>query len=137
MTGKTWWVDTDFGPEDKEDPELTMQRYISDGKLEMIKPRDVVWINSSKMAPGVDFLKRSIQPHHIRDQNNSDVFAAALSIVASREELICGGVPGLEIGPSMMVDRCIADAHSDAIYPPIFHKFREQGIYCLRFFERG
>jgi hypothetical protein len=60
---------------------------------------------------------------------------SALSVAANKDELIIGGVPGLDYSPDMIVDKELAHACSQGIFPPIFHKFRSRGIYCLRFFK--
>jgi calpain, invertebrate len=35
----------------------------------------------------------------------------------------------------MKVNAFVANAMSSGVYPPVFHKFSERGIYVLRFFK--
>ncbi len=62
-------------------------------------------------------------------------FVSAMSVLATRDELIMGGRQGLETSPDMIVDKEIASIMSKGVYPPIFHKFRQIGLYVLRFFK--
>lgn len=55
--------------------------------------------------------------------------------MANRDELIIGGMKNMEYDPDMIVDKEIARSMSKGVFPPIFHKFRTRGIYCLRFFK--
>lgn len=58
-----------------------------------------------------------------------------MSIVASRDELIIGGRRGMEYDPEMIVDKEIAMLLCNGLYPPIFHKYRSRGLFCLRIFK--
>jgi hypothetical protein len=58
-----------------------------------------------------------------------------LEIVASKRELLLGGPKGLTLCEHMIIDESISDSCSSGIFPPIFHKYRERGLYCLRFFK--
>ena len=49
---------------------------------------------------------------------------SALSVLATRDELIIGGRRGLEYDKDMIIDKELADILSKGVYPPIFHKFR-------------
>ena len=60
---------------------------------------------------------------------------SALSVAANRDELIVGGVKGMDYTKNMVVDKEFAHSCSSGVFPPIFHKFRARGIYCLRFMK--
>jgi len=62
-------------------------------------------------------------------------FISALSVLATRDELLIGGRRGMEYNPDMIVDQEIAHLLSAGVYPPIFHKYRQIGLYVLRFFK--
>jgi len=62
-------------------------------------------------------------------------FIGALSVIATRDELIRGGSNIVDIEDSARVDANVANHLSKGVYPPIFHKYRNQGIYVLRFFK--
>jgi hypothetical protein len=59
---------------------------------------------------------------------------SALAVCANRDELLVGGRRGMEYDKDMIVDKEIASLLSKGVYPPIFHKFRSIGLYCLRLF---
>lgn len=59
----------------------------------------------------------------------------ALSVVATRDELIRGGPPGFEFDEGQTVDSWVANTLSSGVYPPLFHKFRQRGIFVIRFFK--
>ena len=65
----------------------------------------------------------------------NDRFIDALRIVARREDLVIGGPIGYDINSDTLLDSHLASSCSDGIYPPIFHKYRDKGIYCFRFFN--
>ena len=62
-------------------------------------------------------------------------FISAMSVLATRDELIRGGRAGMEYNPNMIVGKDIAYLLSQGVYPPIFHKYRTVGLYVLRFFK--
>ena len=41
----------------------------------------------------------------------------------------------MEYDEDMIVDKEIASILSAGVYPPIFHKYRQIGLYVIRFFK--
>jgi len=58
-----------------------------------------------------------------------------MSVLARRDELLIGGRRGMEYHKDMIVDQEIAQLLSSGVYPPIFHKYSQIGLYVLRFFK--
>ncbi len=58
-----------------------------------------------------------------------------MSVIAERDELIIGGREGMELDPNMIVDKETASILSKGVYPPIFHRYRSIGLYCIRLFK--
>jgi hypothetical protein len=58
-----------------------------------------------------------------------------MSVLVTRDELLVGGRRGMEYSPNMIIDKEIASLLSNGVYPPIFHRFRERGVYVLRIFK--
>ena len=56
-------------------------------------------------------------------------------MLATRDELIRGGTDYVRPEMAKLIDNEITTLLSMGVFPPIFHKFRYQGIYCLRFFK--
>lgn len=64
-------------------------------------------------------------------------FIGAMSVLATRDELVYGGAAaaGSLVHPGMIVDRDMSEKFCQGVYAPIFHKFRTENIYVLRFFK--
>lgn len=62
-------------------------------------------------------------------------FITALSVLATRDELLTGGRKGMDYDVDMIIDKDIASILDNGVYPPIFHKYRSKGIYVFRFFK--
>lgn len=62
-------------------------------------------------------------------------FISAMSVLATRDELLIGGRRGMEYDEDMIVDKEIASLLDNGVYPPIFHRYRSIGLYVLRFFK--
>lgn len=57
-----------------------------------------------------------------------------MSVLAERDDLLAGGRQGMDYDANMIVDNIIASLLSKGVYPPIFHRFRLIGLYCVRLF---
>ena len=60
---------------------------------------------------------------------------SAMSVLATKDELITGGQKGMDYYPEMIIDKDIASALSKGVYPPIFHRYRSKGLYVIRIFK--
>ena len=58
-----------------------------------------------------------------------------MSVLATRDDLIRGGTDYVRPEMKQLIDNEMAQLLSMGVFPPIFHRFREKGIYCLRFFK--
>ena len=62
-------------------------------------------------------------------------FIGALSVLATRDELLRGQADAIPPEMKSLIDNEAAQMLSMGVYPPIFHKFRQKSIYILRFFK--
>ena len=62
-------------------------------------------------------------------------FIGALSVLATRDELLRGGAEYVPPDLVQLINNEQAQLLSMGVYPPIFHKFRLKHIYVLRFFK--
>lgn len=93
-------------------------------------------LDTSASAQEPKFIIGDASANDVRQGAFGDCwFIGALSVLATRDNLLrgCG-----EYIPKEMVD--LVDANganscSIGVFPPIFHKYRSKGIYCLRFFK--
>jgi hypothetical protein len=58
-----------------------------------------------------------------------------MSVLVTRDELLVGGRRGMEYSPTMIVDKDIATLLSNGVYPPIFHRYRSNGLFVIRIFK--
>ena len=56
-------------------------------------------------------------------------------MLATKDELLRGAVEHVPKEMVNLIDAETAAMLSSGVFPPIFHKFRLQGIYVLRFFK--
>lgn len=141
--GKKKFVDTDFGPKGKGDENGNKYSLYKGGKplkKGYPDPADVEWENIEKLK-----LPKGKKPQFVDDGVASDDcmqgklgdcwFISAMSVLATRDELLIGGRRGMEYDEDMIVDKEIASLLDNGVYPPIFHRFRSIGLYVLRFFK--
>jgi calpain, invertebrate len=62
-------------------------------------------------------------------------FISALSVLATRDELIRGGIGSMNVKEGLVVNQEIAMNFSNGVYPSIFHVYRMKGIFVFRFFK--
>jgi calpain, invertebrate len=137
------WKDPDFGPTDDKDGDGQGARSLyPEGRIPSpgyIAPKDVTWLYSEdRLSPGetLKFIKGGASASDCTQGDIGDCwFISALSVCANEDEKIVGGKKGIDPVPGMIVDNTFAQECSKGIFPPIFHKYRAKGIYCLRYFK--
>jgi calpain, invertebrate len=82
------------------------------------------------------FFKGDASSNDVRQGAIGDCwFIGALSVLATRDELIVGAGSSPMVKDGMMIDKQIASYFSMGVFPPLFHKYATRGIYVMRFFK--
>ena len=135
------YIDNDFGPKSESDLEGSKKAMYKTGESPKgyPEPNECEWVYADKLCNAGEF------PQFVDDGvASSDCvqgklgdcwLISAMSVLATRDELIIGGRSGMEYDENMIVDKEIASILSKGVYPPIFHKYREVGLYVIRIFK--
>jgi calpain len=102
------------------------------------EPADVEWVYPETYCgkTPVQFVDDGAASADCIQGNLGDCwFISAMSVLATRDELLVGGRRGMELDPDMIVDQEIAALLSKGVYPPIFHRYRKIGLYVIRIFK--
>lgn len=103
------------------------------------EPNTIKWVNAKDICgPGTKpkFVDQGAGANDVRQGTLGDCwFIGALSVIATRDELLRGGSQGMTLSKNMIIDKQIASALSKGVYAPIFHRFRLRGLYVIKFFK--
>jgi Ca2+-binding EF-hand superfamily protein len=130
------FVDKDFGsnPQDpnKNKTSLYMNGTCPKGGIEASM---IEWYKMDKIAETPVFLDESADCNDVIQGALGDCwFISALSVIATKPHLLRG-----EFSPEILEDGEIDNEEgimlSTGIFPPIFHGFRKQKIFCFKFYK--
>lgn len=135
------FFDMDFGPTSEDDEEGNKCSLYCKGVKPQSHPdpSNVAWRRPSEyLDPDqkAQFISGDASSNEVKQGALGDCwFIGAMSVLATRDELIRGGTDGIAPEMSRLIDNEAATVLSMGVFPPIFHRFRYKGIYCLRFFK--
>jgi len=133
-------MDQDFGPMRKSDIERCKFSMYKNGEVPRKgypEPLEVDWVYADTLCDCVpQFVDDGVASSDCIQGNLGDCWLiSAMSVLATRDELLMGGRRGLEIDEDMIIDAELASIFSKGVYPPIFHKYRSIGLYVIRIFK--
>jgi len=103
------------------------------------KPSAVEWVHAERLCKAghrPQFVDDGVASSDCVQGTLGDCWLiSAMSVLATRDELLIGGRRGMELDPDMIVGKEIAALLSNGVYPPIFHRFRAIGLYVIRIFK--
>jgi len=138
----TKYLDKDFGPMRKSDLDRCKFTLYKNGdmpKKGYPDPREVefVYVEELIEKKGVfpQFVDDGVASNDCKQGTLGDCWLiSAMSVLATRDELLVGGRRGMEYDENMIVDKMVADILSKGVYPPVFHRYRSIGLYVIRLF---
>lgn len=134
------YIDPDFGPKSKTDEiggAMAMYKTGEAPRKGYTKPSQVEWVHADKLAKAPpQFVDDGVASDDCVQGTLGDCWLiSAMSVLATRDELLIGGRRGMELDPDMIVGADLAALLSNGVYPPIFHRFRTMGLYVIRIFK--
>ena len=134
------FIDVDFGARRKSDLERSKFCMYKTGEVPRkgyTDPKQVEWMYAQDLTKKpVQFVDDGVASDDCIQGNLGDCWLiSAMSVLATRDELLVGGRQGMEYDNNMIVDKEIASILSKGVYPPIFHKYRKIGLYVIRIFK--
>ena len=100
-------------------------------------PKDVQWLRGQEWLEGdCVFVDQDANSNDVRQGALGDCwFIGALSVLATRDELLFGSVK--QLNNADLINQETACGISKGVYPPIFHPFARFGLYVFRFFKNA
>ena len=134
------YFDVEFGPKDQNDVKGNKMSLYANGEAPpgYIKPDQIWWI-SPKEIVGSDkygFTNDEASSNEVLQGALGDCwFIGALSLLATRDELLEGGLSKYKITKDFQVTPQIAREMTEGVYPPVFRTYEKYGIYVFKFFK--
>ena len=101
-----------------------------------VATENIKWVRPSDLIQNTCFFNSEISANDSVQGALGDCwFIGALSVIATRDELIRGSIEKLD-NPSK-VTISTATGLKEGVYPPIFHPFARKGLYCFSFFKNA
>ena len=136
----SFFIDTDFGPQNKTDFQGYIQAIYGSQIVEYLPgippPTQIDWEPIFKNN-NAKFCKGSIESNDVMQGTLSDCwFISALAAISNKDYLFKGEIIKCFLDDGILDNEEIFML-SNGVYPPIFHYFRRKGIFCFRFFKNS
>lgn len=134
------FYDVEFGPKDENDEKGSKMSLYSNGTAPpgYIKPEQIWWIRPEEFVGSKNYAfthDEASSNEVIQGALGDCWFISALSVLATRDELLEGGLSKYKITKDFVVTPKIALEMTEGVYPPIFRGYQKYGLYVFKFFK--
>lgn len=134
LRGVDKFVDKEFGPELQKNGAFCLYYKGKPPTVSYPKPNELIWKRPNEWLSSPSFFKESISSNDVIQGSLENCwFIGALSVLATRDELIRGSIQSLNM--SQQIDISTVTGLFKGVYPPMFHSFAKKGLFVLRFFK--
>jgi hypothetical protein len=100
-------------------------------------PNGVIWKYATELTDDPEqFVDDGAGSNDVKQGQIGDCwFIGALSVLATKDHLLRGGVKNIKKDPNAEYTDEEAHELTLGVYPPIFHMYRKKGLYVFRFFK--
>ena len=126
--------DPDFGPEKDKNGSYCLYFKGKAPTSSYPKPSNLSWPDLQEVLQHSKFFKDHISSNDVIQGSLANCwFIGALSVLATRDELVRGSIQELSV--SKQIDQSTAWGVFKGVYPPIFHPFGQKGLFVVRLFK--
>ena len=135
--GNSKFIDPEFGSQPNDGGKLNnYSLYGKEGPSSREpNPALIEWYSIDRISDEAKFFDDGVESNDVVQGGLGDCwFVSALSVIATKDYLLRG-----EFSKHILDDGIIDEEEtvmlSTGVYPPIFHTFRNKGIFCFKFYK--
>ena len=135
--GNSKFIDPEFGSQPNDGGQLNnYSLYGKEGPTNGApNPALIEWYSIDRISDEAKFFDDGVESNDVVQGGLGDCwFVSALSVIATKDYLLRG-----EFSKHILDDGIIDEEEtvmlSTGVYPPIFHTFRNKGIFCFKFYK--
>ena len=128
------FIDTEFGPETGKYGAGCLYFKSKPPSASYPKPSALEWPDVREVIKDCRFFKDRISSNDVIQGSLGNCwFIGALSVLATRDELLRGSVQDLQV--TGQIEANTVNGLFEGVYPPMFHSLSRKGLYVLKFFK--